>query len=229
MATEISVVVPVYNEELLIKSFLTELDQACRETGSSYEIITVENGSTDKTREIIAGLRRNLSKVKLYSLPVPGYGEALLYGFRKARGRFVVFFNADFWDKKFLSIIKKDIQKQDMVIGSKMLPESEDRRPLVRRIYSGLFSRFLKIAFGYPGTDTHGIKVLRRKTVKPVFESCTTRSGIIDTELMIKAYRNKLRILEIPVKVAEVRPARFGYKRFFQTPRDIWDLIKAVA
>jgi glycosyltransferase involved in cell wall biosynthesis len=226
---DISVVVPIYNEERLIRTFIENVDQACRETGLKYEIIPVENGSTDNTAKIVGELVRKMKTVRMISLPKPSYGEALLYGAKKARGKFIAFFNADFWDKKLLEAAKLDLQKYDMVIGSKMLPDSEDLRPITRKILSRLFNKFLNIFFGYPGTETHGIKVLRRKTVMPIFESCKTRSGIIDTELMVRAYRKKLIILEIPVKITEVRPARFGLKRLLLTPIDMWNLAKALS
>jgi glycosyltransferase involved in cell wall biosynthesis len=229
MGTEISVVVPVYNEELLIRPFLSEVNRACRATGSSYEMVVVENGSTDNSAKITEELRKRIKAIKMYRLPRPNYGEALRSGVNLARGKFVIIFNVDFWDEKLLRLTTKDMQGYDIIVGSKMLRESMDRRPLPRKIYSWIFNTMLKILFNYPGTETHGIKVLRRKSVQPILKDCKTSSGIMDSELMIRAYREKLKIVEIPVNVAEVRPARFGYKRFIQTPPDIWNLIKSLA
>lgn len=224
----ISIIVPVRNEEEVIEKFIYALVNACRKIGLSFEIILVENGSTDKTTEIIRQNSFRTKEIRTAYLPYPGYGIALLQGIKMAKGKYFVIFNADYWDERFLDLTKADLLGYDIISGSKLLPGSKDSRPLNRRAITRIFNLFLKIFLKYPGTDTHGIKVMRRKTVMPVINNCFTRSGIIDSEIMIRAYRSNLKILELPVSIEEIRPQRFTFRRVVQTPVDMWNLYKAL-
>jgi glycosyltransferase involved in cell wall biosynthesis len=225
---EVSVVVPVHNEEQLIETFLTEVSGGCEKWGLAYEIVVVENGSRDNTWKIIKEAAKKSDKIKPYHLSGPGYGVALLLGIEKAKGKYLVVFNVDFWEEKFLALVKVDLLNYDVVLGSKLLPGSKDYRQISRRLVTWAYNKFLRIFLGYQGTDTHGVKVMKRKAIMPIVKACVTRSGLIDSELMIRAYRKNLKILELPVAVREVRPGRFSYRRIWETPVDIWNLAKAL-
>lgn len=224
----ISIVVPVHNEEALITKFLSEVTSSCKKLKSTFELIVVENGSSDASWTLIKEIARSNKFIKPFKMPVAGYGQALHFGLLHARGQYIVVFNVDFWDDKFLQLTQKDSQDWDIVAASKLHPESHDNRGPARRFVTWGLSFVLRNVFGYRGTDTHGIKVLRKSSVMPIVKSSKTRTGIFDTELMLLADHKKLRILELPITIKEIRPARFGISRFFQTPRDLFRLAKAV-
>lgn len=225
---EISIIVPVFNEEQLIKKFLNDLTNVCKDINSLWEIVVVENGSTDNTWGILKQFSEKDKRIKVVKLPDPSYGLALISGVQASMGSLIVVFNADYWDIRFLKLATIDMLGYDIISASKLLPGSSDLRPFGRRVTTYLYSKFLKYLFGYRGTDTHGIKLLRSKTVKPVINRCRTKSGIFDSEFVIRAEREGLKILELPIEVRELRPARFKISRILSTPVDIFNLWKAL-
>lgn len=225
-ANIVSIIVPVHNEEEIIESFLKQVSKSCKKLKLNYEIIVVENGSIDKSIEIIKKAADLNKRIKLQVLKKTGYGLALIRGLKSAKGKYLVIFNADFWDLRFLMLTQVDLLGYDVISGSKLLPGAQDERSFNRRLVSWGFNKFLNLILGFQGTDTHGVKILRASNVLPLVSQCKTTSGIFDSELMIRAQRKGLKILELPVKIHEIRPARFELKRTFQTPRDIWKLYR---
>ena len=236
----LSVIVPARNEEKLLPSFIKEVVAYLKKTALDYELIIVENGSQDKTLEVIKTFAEKNRRIRAERISVSSYrrgstkifenayGKALIHGLKKARGKYVVIFNVDFWDGRFIDLAKIDLLGYDIVVGSKNLPGAEDRRPLSRRLVSRFFKLFLSFFFGFSGTDTHGIKALRHSETTPIFKKCRTRTGIFDSELMVRAQRADLKILELPVTISEKRPNRFGIERVLKTPQDIWQLFLAL-
>lgn len=219
-----SIIVPAHNEETLIKQFINDVDRACKNLNLSYEIVVVENGSHDRTWHYLQEISTKNQRVKLIQLRAAGYGLALCTGLKRCHGKYGVIFNVDFWDKKLLMLTKVDMLGHDLIVGSKNLSGSLDLRRFNRRMVTKAFNLFLRVFLGFKGTDTHGIKLLRLKTVLPIVKICKTRTGIFDSELVIRSQRKGLKILELPVVVEEVRPVRFGVKRLLQTPFDVCHL-----
>jgi len=220
--TFVTVLVPARNEENHIGTFLTDVTNACVDLKLRYELLIVESGSTDKTTSTVQSFAARDTRIRLMCVAEPGYGIALLRGLENARGDYIVIFNVDFWDKRFLYLTQVHNLEYDIVNGSKLLPGSGDSRTLFRKIVSRIFNWFfLRTLLRYKGTDTHGIKTLRAESVLPIAQDCVTNSDIFDTELMIRCQRAGLKILELPVTVREIRPTRFSGKRIVRIPRDI--------
>ncbi len=224
---KLSVVLPAKDEERLLSVTLKDITSYLDIARLSYEVIVVENGSSDNTLEIAKEHARKNSRIKTECLPEPAYGKALIHGIKKAKGDYIVIFNVDFWEKKFVDLINVDLLGYDLVTGSKLLSWSRDKRSLTRKLITLFFNLFLKILFGFKGTDTHGIKVLKRNKILPIINKCRTETGIFDSELVIRSQRAGLDILELPVEVIEKRPSRFS-NRILQTPADIIKLYVAL-
>jgi hypothetical protein len=79
----------------------------------------------------------------------------------------------------------------------------------------------------FVGSDTHGIKVLRKKVIEQVLPNCKTDSGIFDTEFVLRSQYAGFKFADFPVTVEEKRPPRFT-QRLLQTPIDIFFLSKAL-
>lgn len=224
---QLSIVIPSHNEEGIIKDTVQAIHKYAHSVFQEFEIIVVENGSTDKTADIIKNLQSKYSKIKLLNLPQPSYGDALLEGIKTSKGELVIIYNADFYDLKFIDIAKDDLSGYDIIIGSKNLPSSKDKRPFLRILVTKLFNLLLKLLFNFKGTDTHGIKIFRRTKIINIINNCKTKTGIVDSEIIIKAERANLKKKEVPVTVIEKRPPRFK-KRFINTFSDIYELSKAL-
>lgn len=221
---KLSVILPARNEEKLIKSTIKDLLGHLKKKMYPFEILVVINGSNDRTEEIVKTIAlREKRIIPLYSKA--GYGFALRKGLKHARGSYVAFFNVDFYDLRLIDLIEIDLYGKDLIIGSKRTFWSEDKRPVPRRIISALFNSYLRLMHGFKGSDTHGIKIMKRGVVDKVFPKCKTTSGIFDTEFVIKAQRTGFRIADFPVSVKERRRPRFT-NRLLETPADLWRLYR---
>lgn len=204
----VSVVIPIHNEERILRSAVTELVTSLRKTEPAFEIVLAENGSWDATLAVADALAREFDEVTVFSVETPNYGAALRAGILRARGSFVVCEEIDLCDVDFhrraLALLRQDAA--DVVVGSKRAARSNDRRPLVRRLATRVYNELLQRALGFSGTDTHGLKVLRRDRVLPVLERCVVDGDVFASELLIRAERMGLRVVEVPVDVAEKRP-----------------------
>lgn len=223
---KVSIILPVRNEEMLIRKCLLEISNYLNKKKYRYEIITVLNGSTDESENLIKLISNKNKNIKVvYSKP--GYGIALKKGLSKSIGKYVVIFNVDFYDLHILDLIDIDLYGRDLVMGSKMANWSEDKRPFNRRLVSYIYNIFLKILFKFKGTDTHGIKVMKKEVIDRVLKKCKTTGGIMDTEFVIRSQRENFKISDFPVILEEKRPPRF-VNRFLSTPLDIYNLKKAL-
>jgi glycosyltransferase involved in cell wall biosynthesis len=205
---ELSVVIPIYNEESILERSVVDLFSELGATGIDFEVVLAENGSKDATVAIATDLERRFApRLRWFSYPEPNYGGALREGIFRARGRFVVCEEIDLCDVDFhlraLALLRKD--EADLVIGSKAMAGSHDQRPLTRRAATKAYNKLLRVSLGFSGTDTHGLKAMRRTTLAPVAARCIVDYDVFASELVIRAEREGLRVLEIPVEIEEKR------------------------
>jgi glycosyltransferase involved in cell wall biosynthesis len=205
---EVSFVIPVYNEEPILHAAVVDLCERLAPHGISYEIVLAENGSRDGTAQVARELSQRHPEVRLLQSPTPNYGQALRLGILGARGSLIICEEIDLCDVAFhlkaLAELKND--SADFVIGSKLIGGARDQRPFLRHAASQLYTGLLRVLFDFRGTDTHGLKAFRRDLVLPLVEACQVDGDVFASELVIRAYRAGLRMLEIPVRVLEKRP-----------------------
>lgn len=215
LAPLVSIVIPIHNEEPILHAAVVDLRERLADAPYSWELILAENGSTDGTIAVATDLAKKYPNIVVLTHPEPNYGAALKLGLTRARGQFLICEEIDLCDTEFHARALKLLAAPDVdvVIGSKLLPGASDERPLVRHAASRLYSAMLHLVLGFRGTDTHGLKALRRTTVLPLVESCVVDRDVFSSELVVRAERAKLRILEIPVRVMEKRPPTINLLR----------------
>lgn len=203
-----SFVIPVYNEERILRASVEELASSLREDRRDFEIILAENGSSDGTVKLAEQLAREQPNVRVVSHPEPNYGLALRNGILAARGEFVLCDEIDWCDTDFhrRAIVLLEADEADCVVGSKLLGESNDDRPWLRHAASLLYTHVLHALFDFQGTDTHGLKAFRRDKLLDVVSACRVEKDVFSSELLIRASRAGVRLREIPVEVHEKRP-----------------------
>jgi len=205
-----SIVIPVYNEEAILTTAVHDLIVRLAEKlpDITYEIIITENGSTDRTLEHAYELERKHAQVKVLHSPEPNYGKALRRGMLEARGTYVLCDEIDICDVDFhqraLELLLAD--QCDMVIGSKAHKDAQDQRPLMRKAGTAVINGMLKLALGFKGTDTHGLKAFQRERLLPVVSRCVVDRDLFASEFVIRAERDAFRIVEVPIVIAEKRP-----------------------
>lgn len=205
-----SIVLPAHNEAELLERAVRDLVKAMRDRGESFEIIIVENGSTDGTDALAARLQADTPEVRLVSLPTADYGAAVGKGFAEARGEVVVHFDVDYVDVGFLEkgVAIVDAGVAGVVLASKRLPGATDRRPLTRRVLTAGFTFAMRALLRVPVSDAHGMKVLSRTQCAEAARACTMTGALYDVELVLRASRAGVRVAELPADVSEVRPPR---------------------
>ena len=206
-APHVSVVIPVFNEEGLLHEAVHELCAALEGCGWSYEVLLAENGSTDHTAQLGQALSTELPGVSLFSVPEPNYGRALREGILRARGRFVICDEIDLCDSDFHQRAMELLEHghAEMVIGSKAMKGASDHRPLVRRAATRVINGMLRVAVDFRGTDTHGLKAFQRDKLLPIVDRCVIDKDLFASELVVRAGRDGINVVEIPVRIQEKR------------------------
>jgi len=204
---DISVVIPVYNEEGILHTAIDGLLEGMHDLGRSFEVVIAENGSTDRTVAVAEAVAKRHKEVRFFSLGEPNYGAALRRGIQEARGRYVMCDEIDLCDVDFYRRALRLLEsgEADLVVGSKVMAGAKDRRPLFRHAATLVVSGMLRVLVGFRGTDTHGLKAMRRSTLLPVVERCVVDRDLFASELVIRAQREGLGVVEIPVEVVEKR------------------------
>ena len=219
-----SIVIPIYNEEEILESSFNEIASICEKTGIKHEIILVENGSTDKTKEITSNLMTTNSKTKVINLVNPNYGNALKQGFLAAKNELVVSFDIDYFSESFLKealSLEKDFTA---LTASKRMSESKDDRRTIRKLATKLFVLMLKTLFSTNLSDTHGMKAIRRAEIVEQIEKVVSTQDLFDTELLLRIERANKLIKEVPTSVNEIRPSVSLI--FTRIPRTLFALIR---
>jgi glycosyltransferase AglD len=224
----LSVVMPAHNEATDLETAVRDVHEALHARGLDFELLVVENGSTDDTREIARQLAGKYPNVRVSSRPVANYGAALREGLMSARGEFVVTFDVDYYELRFvdqaLALLEARDEAPVIVVASKRAPGSRDERPWPRRFVTAVFGSMLRIGFSLSVSETHGMKAMRRAPVETLLRQCRFASDLFDTELVIRAERAGLRVAELPARTQERRPSRTSIWR--RVPRTLAGLVE---
>jgi glycosyltransferase involved in cell wall biosynthesis len=212
---DVSIVIPVYNEEGILREAVTELldgldivRNALEAPDLTFEVIIAENGSKDGTAALAAHIAEERTEVKTFSLGEPNYGKALRRGILEATGTWVICEEIDLCDLDFHRRALEHLRHGDcdMVVGSKAMKGASDERPLFRRAATRVINGMLRVALDFRGTDTHGLKAFHRQRLLPIVEQCVIDRDLFASELVIRAGLAKLHVMEIPIRLHEKRP-----------------------
>jgi len=206
-----SVIIPIYNEEEILEKQLDkligEIDKILPK--SVYEIILVENGSTDSTLAVGRKLAKQIRHIRAFHLENPSYGQAFKKGIKESVHEVIVQFDIDFWDIDFLEQSLLLIERYDIIIGSKNLGISKDNRPIARKLISKFLEQIIRVYFRVPFSDTHGMKTIRRNLIMPLIDKIQSQNHFFDSELLIICHYLKYSFKELPVRLEEIRKTRF--------------------
>ncbi len=202
---KLSIIIPAFKEEKNIYNTIDEILKSHDILDYSYEVIIIVDGSPDNTEK--EALRHRSNRVKVYAYKNNhGKGYAIKYGVKKAKGDIITFTDAggDFNPKQFDKCIKlMEIFDADFVIGSKRHPASKVDYPFVRRIYSYLYHKMIRILFGLNITDTQaGLKFMKKEVAKSVIPRALVKQYAFDLEMLVIAKQLGYgRIFEAPVEL----------------------------
>ena len=231
MNPDFSIVIPIFNEAALVEASVRELVEKLTALGWNFELVLAENGSTDGTRLLAAGLARSVRSVRAVFGDEPNYGKALKQGILAARAPIVLCDEIDLCDVDFhtRAVALLQANSADLVVGSKVAGGARDRRPWLRRAGTLAYTSLLRALVGFRGTDTHGPKAFRRDRLAPVVERCVVDRDVFASELVIRATRAGLRVVELPILVAEKRPPSVHLlRRVPNVVSKLWTLRRAL-
>lgn len=194
-----SVIIPSYNESSSIADVVRELYSALKETENSFEIVVVDNGSTDETPEILSDLKKEITQLCTTRVfPNQGYGNGILAGLRIAKGEVLGWVHAD-----------NQANPEDVVrIYKKLLDENLDFCKVnrinrtehhFRILQSKIYNNFFKMLFRTNLSDINGSPKLFRRALYEKAQ-LSSKDWFIDPEIVIKAKRLGCAMGEIPIK-----------------------------
>jgi len=221
---EISVVIPAHNEATRILPYLRQVVEYFNHQGRSYEVLVVDDGSTDETSAIVGAIARSAPAVRLLRLPQRrGKGAAVRHGMRWAVGYIQLFADADGATPiDELSRLEKALADGgDVAIGSRALaarlPDFSVRARLSRSLLGFLFNAAAQ-QIGFRGiSDTQcGFKLFRRVVAQELFAYPSIDGFGFDLEILYLAQQRGYRIKEVPVNWSDqpgskVRVLRDGF------------------
>ena len=210
--TNVSLVVPAYNEE---KRIATMLSQYCSYFPDS-EIIVVCDGA-DNTQNIVKSLSKDNKNIKLLHFNNRvGKGGAIIEGFKIATGDIIGFVDADESVKPSQVIAMIDeLSSADGMIASRHLNDSKIivKQPLKRRFASKCFNLFVRLVFGLPFKDTQcGAKIFKKEAIAGILSELVSTGFEFDVELLWKLKKNGYKIVEYPIEWSHSEGSGFSLK-----------------
>ena len=248
---KLSIVMPAYNEEALIYNSIMQTLSIVEQFAPDMEIIAVNDGSKDKTKQeierairddekqphrVTAGMTVSKTRVKLVtSNKNRGKGNAIIAGVSQAEGDYIAFVDADLElnPAQLEGYLKKmEESASDVVIGCKFHKDSELDYPFVRKVISLGYYMMLLALFHLNVRDTQtGLKVFKAQAIKPVAHLVRTSGFAYDIELLVAGHRRGFKIEQMPVKVVYVRDKssrRIGMSDIVKAFRDTWAIFYRV-
>ena len=198
---KVSVIIPVRNEELLIKKIIDQLENELKNL--PHEIIFINDFSTDNTSKIIEEVIKTKDTINLYENAKRGLGGAITEGINRAEGEAVCIMMSDLSDdiddlKKYYNIIKDE--KVDAVFGSRFIKESKIvDYPKKKLILNRIFNLVTKLLFISDYNDfTNAFKIYKKSALLKTFP-LVSESFNVFLELPLKIISRKMKYKIIPI------------------------------
>jgi dolichol-phosphate mannosyltransferase len=215
--TDISVIVPMFNEQENVEKTLNRLTRALDPLPRRWEIVVVNDGSTDGTKKLVEDYSRLNRWVRLVSYPVnQGRGKALRVGFAHARGRIICTTDADLsYDEKYIMQMVEVLDKNpevDLVIGSPYTQGGKTEGvPLLRLLLSKWGNRILGFAMrGDLSTVTGVLRAYRRECINSL--ELESEGKEIHLEILSKAMAMGYKVKELPAALKARTKGRSKFK-----------------
>ena len=198
------------------------MSNALRKAGYEYEIIVVDDGSKDKTRDKALQYAALDNHVKVVNHPRNmGKGAVVKTGFQHSTGNLIAFIDSDLEiPPELLPAYFKALKEADIVIASKWHPKSKIKVTFTRRMLSRCFYALTRLLTGVKVTDTQvGLKAFRREALEKIMKTQFVKRYAFDAELLAVANLLGYKVIELPVKLQ--LEEQFKPKEIFRMINDL--------
>jgi glycosyltransferase involved in cell wall biosynthesis len=204
----LNVTLPVYNEApILAQTVETVTEFLQHNSRTPFEIVIANNGSDDDTKSIAESLAARDHRVRVVNLAEKGRGRALKKVWLESEAELLTYMDCDLsTDLDHLPLLVQNLScgDYDVVIGSRLLPNSRTKRGFRRELISRGYNALLKLCFGASFTDAQcGFKGITQSAARRLLPLIKDNEWFADTELLVLAEKNGCRICEFPVKWTE--------------------------
>ena len=223
----LSIIIPLYNKEKGISNTLNLIETKCSEMKISYEILIIENESTDNSFDIANTYVKNKDNISLFRSN-KGLGNALKEGVAIAKNDYVAFIPADFtFGKSELEYFSREnSQLSEYIIGSRALEGSFSESSFDRKIITVGFNLLKKIILNLNIKDSMGTFIIETNLAKRLCAESFADQFFITTELIFRAMKEGIQIKEIPI-INRVDDTNQTTVRYFYDSFDAFiDLLK---
>ncbi|MEF8847445.1 MAG: dolichyl-phosphate beta-glucosyltransferase [Candidatus Paceibacterota bacterium] len=236
MSIKLSVVIPAYNEEERLPSTLKSIDDYLTKQDYGYEILVVNDGSSDNTAQVTKELQSEIDNLKLIDNEKNhGKGYVVKQGLIEGRGDYRLFTDAD--NSTSVDQVEKmwsHVNEYDVIIGSRDLegsvldpPQSWFREHIIGAGFR-LYRKLILDLWGLEDTQC-GFKLFSKEAAEEVVPKCKIDGFAFDPEMLILAKYAGFKIKEIPVRWVNQEGSKVGLDSIFKMALDVlkirWRLI----
>lgn len=192
---EFSIVLPVMNQEDHIGQVIEDYYRRLTKNKFSFELIPVINGTIDNSFKICQKLAKKYNNVRVFELKKGGYGRGVIYGLKKARGKYLCYANsARVYSDELVASFKRFLHNDEVILHAVRIK----RDIKLRKITSWIFKTTCQILTGVRSSDINGTpKIFNRNIYKKL--KLNFLDSMVDLELLDKAKRIKIKIVEFPI------------------------------
>jgi putative flippase GtrA len=202
--TRVEITVPVYNEEHVLEGSIKRLHEYLTvRFPFDWTIVIADNASTDRTLEVACGLAERLDSVEVLHLDEKGRGRALRASWSASDAHIVCYLDVDLstgLDALLPLVAPLVTGHSDLAVGSRLSSGSAVARRPKRELISRCYNLLLRLVFAVRFRDAQcGFKAARTEVVKQLLPAVSDDAWFFDTELLLLAEHNGLRVHEVPV------------------------------
>ncbi|MEK9186144.1 MAG: dolichyl-phosphate beta-glucosyltransferase [Patescibacteria group bacterium] len=225
----LSIIIPAYNESERLPLTLIDIDKNLSEQEYSYEIIVINDGSTDNTAEIVERFTPIIKNLKMLdNKENHGKGGAVQQGMLIAKGSWRLFMDADNSTSiaEFNKILPYLKEGYDIVMGSRGVRGAviNPPSPLRRYLAGKLGNLFIQMMLLRGTKDSQcGFKCFSEESAERIFPILRTKQWAFDVEVLVLAKKMGYRVKEMPVNWADSPASKVRFSSYFKT---LWEVIK---
>ena len=219
----LSIIVPAYNEENRLPDSLLQIIQFVRQQDYSIEVIVVDDGSTDRTADLVTEFQKQAEFITLIPVEHGGKGHAVKSGMTQAHGEYLFLCDSDLSMpiEEVTKFLPPALDGYDVAIASREIEGAHRyNEPGYRHLMGRVFNLIVRLLAVHGIHDTQaGFKCFRRDAAHELFPLQTISGWGFDVEILFLAQKRGMKIVEVPINWyyadrSQVRPIQDTYNMF---------------